>query len=331
MTPLDPNLITALRAKLDAQAKPPGALGALEALAVKLGAIQGTLAPSVERIEALVFAGDHGLTEEGVAAYPASVTPAMVRLILSGRASVNALARAADVAVTVVDAGVAADLPPHPDLIDAKLRPGTRNAAREDALSPAEVDAALARGAEIAAGRAADVLALGEMGIGNSSSAALLMHRLLPAPLDDCIGLGAGHDPQGFARKTAALERAAARSDARDPRAVLAALGGCEIAMMAGAFIGGARAGKVMLVDGFIASAAALAAIRLEPMLAERLIFAHRSAERGHTLLLAQLGAAPLLDLGLRLGEGTGAVLAAPLLRAAARLLAEVAPLAEVL
>jgi nicotinate-nucleotide--dimethylbenzimidazole phosphoribosyltransferase len=331
VTPLDPNLITALRAKLDAQAKPPGALGALEALAVKLGAIQGTLAPSVERIEALVFAGDHGLTEEGVAAYPASVTPAMVRLILSGRASVNALARAADVAVTVVDAGVAADLPPHPDLIDAKLRPGTRNAAREDALSPAEVDAALARGAEIAAGRAADVLALGEMGIGNSSSAALLMHRLLPAPLDDCIGLGAGHDPQGFARKTAALERAAARSDARDPRAVLAALGGCEIAMMAGAFIGGARAGKVMLVDGFIASAAALAAIRLEPMLAERLIFAHRSAERGHTLLLAQLGAAPLLDLGLRLGEGTGAVLAAPLLRAAARLLAEVAPLAEVL
>lgn len=331
MTPLDPNLITALRAKLDAQAKPPGALGAIEALAVKLGAIQGTLAPSVERIEALVFAGDHGLTEEGVAAYPASVTPAMVRLILSGRASVNALARAADVAVTVVDAGVAADLPPHPDLIDAKLRPGTRNAAREDALSPAEVDAALARGAEIAAGRAAEVLALGEMGIGNSSSAALVMHRLLPAPLGDCIGLGAGHDPQGFARKTAALERAAARSGASEPRAVLAAFGGCEIAMMAGAFIGGARAGKVMLVDGFIASAAALAAIRHEPMLAERLIFAHRSAERGHTLLLAQLGAAPLLDLGLRLGEGTGAVLAAPLLRAAVRLLAEVAPLAEVL
>ncbi|MBX9881873.1 MAG: nicotinate-nucleotide--dimethylbenzimidazole phosphoribosyltransferase [Sphingomonas sp.] len=331
MTPFDPSLVTALRAKLHAQAKPPGALGALEALAVKLGAIQGTLTPSVERIEALVFAGDHGLTEEGVAAYPASVTLAMVRLILSGRASVNALARAADVAVTVVDAGVAADLPPHPDLIDAKLRPGTRNAAREDALSPAEVDAALARGAEIAAGRAADVLALGEMGIGNSSSAALVMHRLLPAPLDDCIGLGAGHDSEGLARKTAALERAAARSDAGDPRAVLAAFGGCEIAMMAGAFIGGARAGKVMLVDGFIASAAALAAIRLEPMLAERLIFAHRSAERGHTLLLAQLGAAPLLDLGLRLGEGTGAVLAAPLLRAAARLLAEVAPLAEVL
>ena len=331
MTPLDPNLITALRAKLDAQAKPPGALGALEALAVKLGAIQGTLTPGVDRMEALVFAGDHGLTEEGVAAYPPSVTTAMVRLILSGRASVNALARAADVAVTVVDAGVAADLPPHPDLIDAKLRPGTRNAAREDALSPAEVDAALVRGAQIAAGRAADVLALGEMGIGNSSSAALVMHRLLPAPLGDCIGLGAGHDPQGFARKTAALERAAARSGASEPRAVLAAFGGCEIAMMAGAFIGGARAGKVLLVDGFIASAAALAAIRLEPMLAERLIFAHRSAERGHTLLLVQLGAAPLLDLGLRLGEGTGAVLAAPLLRAAVRLLAEVAPLAEVL
>ena len=329
MTPFDPALIAALRAKLDAQAKPPGALGALEALAVKLGAIQHTLTPRIEAVEALVFAGDHGLTEEGVAAYPPSVTPAMVALILAGRASVNALA--GEVPVTVVDAGVAAELAPHPALIDAKIRPGTRNAAREDALTPGEVEAALARGAEIAAGRAADALALGEMGIGNSSSAALLMHRLLPAALSDCIGAGAGHDAAGLARKTAALERAAARSDAAEPRAVLAAFGGCEIAMMAGAFIGGARAGKVMLVDGFIASAAALAAIRIEPLLAERLVFAHVSAERGHRLLLERLGAAPLLDLGMRLGEGTGAVLAVPLLRAACRLLSDVAPLSDVL
>ncbi|MBX9815726.1 MAG: nicotinate-nucleotide--dimethylbenzimidazole phosphoribosyltransferase [Sphingomonas sp.] len=331
MTPFDPALIAALRAKLDAQAKPPGALGRLEALAVTLGAIQGTLAPRVDQMEALVFAGDHGLVAEGVAAYPASVTPAMVALILAGRASVNALAAAADVGVTVVDAGVDADLAPHPRLIDAKLRRGTRNAAREDALTPEEVETALARGAAIAAARPAQALALGEMGIGNSASAALVMHRLLPAPLEACVGLGAGHDAAGLARKTEALARAAARSGATEPRAVLAAFGGCEIAMMAGAFIGGARAGKAMLVDGFIASAAALAAIRIEPLLAERLIFAHVSAERGHRLLLDRLGAAPLLDLGMRLGEGTGAVLAAPLLRAACRLLNDVAPLAEVL
>lgn len=331
MNPPDPAYHAACRARLQAQARPPGSLGRLEALAAQIGAIQHSLTPRMESIEALILAGDHGLTEEGVNAYPASVTPAMVALILAGGASVSALARAVDVAVSVVDAGVKAVLPPHPALIDAKIRPGTRNAAREDALTPDEVARALAKGAAIAAARPADALAIGEMGIGNSSSAALLMHRLLPAPLEACIGLGAGQDAAGLARKQAAIARAAARSAAQAPHAVLAAFGGCELAMMAGAFIGGARAGKVMIVDGFIAAAAALAALRIEPGLEGRLVFAHVSAERGHRLLLDRLGAVPLLDLEMRLGEGTGAVLAAPLLRAACRLLGEVAPLAAVL
>jgi len=281
----------------------------------------------------MVFAGDHGLTEEGVSRYPASVTAAMVATFLAGRASVNAFAAAAGVEIKVVDAGVAAELPAHPDLIAAKIRAGTRNAARECALTPAEVDAALARGAELAAtaiANGADAIAIGEMGIGNTASAALIMHRLAPAPLAECVGAGAGQDEAGMARKRAALARAAARSAASLPREVLSEFGGCEIAMMAGAVLGAAAQRRPVLVDGFIASAAALAAIRLAPAARDYCVFAHQSAERGHARLLEAVDARPLLALGMRLGEGTGAVLAAPLIRAAARLLTDVADLSEV-
>ncbi|MFZ0269487.1 nicotinate-nucleotide--dimethylbenzimidazole phosphoribosyltransferase, partial [Caulobacter sp.] len=193
ITPVDAALEPALRAHLDGKAKPPGSLGRLEDLAVRIGLIQNRLDPRIARTDLYVFAGDHGLTNEGVSAYPASVTAAMVGLFLSGRSSVGALARATGVQVRVVDAGVDADLPAHADLIVAKVRRGTRNAAREPALTPDEVLAAIAQGAEIARAAAtdgADVIALGEMGIGNSSSAALIMHRLAPAPLDDCVGQG---------------------------------------------------------------------------------------------------------------------------------------------
>lgn len=330
LPPLDPARIATLRARIAGLAKPPGALGALEELAVLTGAIRARAPRRLEAVEVLVFAADHGLVAEGVSAYPSHVTAAMVSTMVAGRASVNALARACDVLVTVVDAGVDADFSPHPGLIDAKIRRGTRNAAREPALTPDEVAQALVTGAAIAASRAADALVLGEMGIGNSASAALVMHCLLPAPLDACVGAGAGHDEAGLARKAAALARAATRAAPTDPHAVLAEFGGLEIAMMAGAFLGGAAAGKVMVVDGFIATSAALAAVRLNPMLAERLVFAHVSAERGHRMMLDGLGARPLLDLGMRLGEGTGGVLVAPMLRAASRLLSEVATLAEV-
>ncbi|KQZ33670.1 nicotinate-nucleotide--dimethylbenzimidazole phosphoribosyltransferase [Caulobacter sp. Root1472] len=334
ITPVDAALEPVLRALLDGKAKPPGSLGRIEDLAVRIGLIQNRPDPRIARTDLYVFAGDHGLTDEGVSAYPSSVTAAMVGLFLSGRSSVSAFARASGVQVRVVDAGVDADLPDHPDLIAAKIRRGTRNAAREPALTPDEVLAAIARGADIARAAAADgadVIALGEMGIGNSSSAALVMHRLAPAPLEACVGLGTGHDAEGLARKQAGVARAAQRSDAAAPLDVLAQFGGCEIAMMAGAVLGAASVRRVVLVDGFISTAAALAAVRLVPAALDYCVFAHGSAERGHPAMLQALGVRPLLDLDLRLGEGTGAALAAPLLVAAAHLLTDVAALADVL
>lgn len=334
ITPVDATLEPTLRALLDGKAKPPGSLGRIEDLAVRIGLIQNRPDPRIARTDLYVFAGDHGLTHEGVSAYPSSVTAAMVGLFLSGRSSVSAFAKASGVRVRVVDAGVDADLPDHPDLIAAKIRRGTRNAAREPALTPDEVRTALLRGADIArvaAADGADVIALGEMGIGNTASAALVMHRLAPAPLDACVGLGTGHDAEGLARKRAAIARAAQRSDATLPLDVLAQFGGCEIAMMAGAVLGAASMRRVALVDGFISTAAALAAVRLVPAALDYCVFAHGSAERGHPAMLAALGVRPLLDLDLRLGEGTGAALAAPLLAAAANLLTDVAALADVL
>ncbi len=330
----DPGLEALVRARLDGLAKPPGSLGRLETLAVRLAVIRGSQTPRLERVEALVFAGDHGLTAEGVSAYPSSVTAAMVATFLAERASVSALAHACDVGVRVVDAGVDADLPAHPRLRDAKVRPGARNAAVEPSLTAVETVQALERGEAL--GREAvqdgvDAVVVGEMGIGNTAAAALLMHRLAPAPLEACVGVGAGHAPEGLARKLAACARAAARSAAADPFEALCQWGGLEIAMMAGCLLGVAAERGVPVVDGFISTAAALVAVRLQPALAGRLVFAHHGAEKGHALLLDVLGAEPLLALDLRLGEGTGGVLAAPMLRAAARLLTDVASLQDVL
>jgi nicotinate-nucleotide--dimethylbenzimidazole phosphoribosyltransferase len=236
--------------------------------------------------------------------------------------------------VQVIDAGVDADIPAHPGLIDAKIRRGSRNAARESALTSQEAGVCLARGASIVAtsiDAGTDVVAIGEMGIGNTTSAALLMHRLAPAPLADCVGAGAGLDAAGVARKLAVAERAALRSDATSPLEVLAEFGGYEIAMMAGAVLGSAGRRRPVIIDGFIATASALVAVRLQPAARGYCVFSHRSAERGHSLLLEALDAKPYLDLGLRLGEGTGAVMAVPLLRAAAGILTEMADLSDVL
>jgi nicotinate-nucleotide--dimethylbenzimidazole phosphoribosyltransferase len=334
IAPLDQRLAGTLRTRIDGKAKPPGSLGRIEDLAVQLGMIRHPAEPRIDRAVLLVFAADHGLTEEGVSQYPSAVTVAMVMTYLAGRASANAFAAASGVAIRVIDAGVAAELPDHPDLIAAKIRMGTANAAREPAMTPQHAGDALARGCELAIDeirKGADIIALGEMGIGNTASSALLAHRLAPAPLPDCIGVGAGQDDAGMARKRAAIEKAAARSDATDPFDVLREFGGLEIAMMAGAVLGAASQRRPALIDGFISSAAALTAIRLCPSARDYCVYAHRSAEKGHDLVLASLGAKPLLDLGLRLGEGTGALLAVPLVRAAARLLTDVADLSDVL
>lgn len=323
-----------LQAALDGKAKPPGALGRIEELALTLGLIQRGVKPAVERPVLLVFAGDHGLTRSGVAAFPSGVTVAMVDTLLTGKASANAFARVVGAEVQVIDAGVAADLSDRAGLIHAKVAWGTADASVEPAMTPAQAEAALLAGAQVAKeaiASGADLIALGEMGIGNSASAALLMHRLALAALDDCVGQGAGHSPEGMARKRAVLAQAAARSDATAPFEVLTQFGGYEIAMMAGALVAAAKAGVPVLVDGFIGTAAALLAVRLAPAARDYCLFAHASAEAGHRLMLEAMKARPLLELDMRLGEGTGALLAVPLVKAACSLLSEVAELTDVM
>ena len=334
IAPLDRSHEPELRTRIDGKCKPLGSLGRLEDLAVQLGLIWHPEPPRTENATLFVFAADHGLAAEGVSRYPAHVTRAMVGAYLDGHAGANVLARAAGVAMRVIDGGVDAEMPAHPDLLDAKIRRGTRNSAHEAAMTQHEALTALRRGAEIvreAIEQGVDVIAIGEMGIGNTASAALLMHRLVPAPLADCVGPGSGLDAEGVARKLSATERASRRSNATRPLDVLAEFGGIEIAMMAGAVLGAAACRRPVVIDGFIASAAALLAVRLAPAARDYCVFSHRSAERGHSLMLQAMHAEPYLELKLRLGEGTGAVLAVPLVRAACGILTEIADLDDVL
>lgn len=329
IAPFEPHLLDAVRHEIDIKTKPPGSLGRIEALALQMAGAQNTRTPSADPARLLLFAGDHGMVAEGVSAWPSEVTTQMVANFLAGGAAANVFARTNDIAITIVDAGIAGDLADHPDLVRANIRKGTRNALVEDALTPEEAEAALAFGAKCAADAVASgdrVIALGEMGIGNTASAALLAHAVDGIDLDPLTGPGAGLDAAGVSRKAGILRRIAARRPGRlSPVEALSAFGGLEIAMMAGALIGAASANAIVLVDGFIASAAALCALRARPDALPHAVFAHRSKEPGHRLILEALGAEPLIDLDLRLGEGTGALLAFPLLRNACTMLAEMA------
>ncbi len=322
-----------LRRALDEKAKPLGSLGRIETLAIQLGSLQGTLRPRVEDPVVLVFAGDHGAVASGVSAYPSAVTAAMVRTYLAGRAAVNLFARQAGARVVVVDAGVAAELPAHPGLVAAKVGWGTQDWLHGPAMTRSDVQACLATAGAIVdrlADQGCTVLALGEMGIGNTASAALLAHKAGGLPLDPLIGRGAGLDNAGLARKRAATARGAARTPSRlEPLEALAEYGGFEIAMLTGAILRAAERWVCVVVDGVIVTAAAILAHALAPACLAACVFAHRSAEPGHDAMLAHLAAVPLLDLGMRLGEGSGAALALPLLRAAA-VLSDMAELREV-
>src|SRR5258708_5100050 len=259
ITPLDQRRATTMRSRIDGKAKPPGSLGRIEDLAVQLGMIRHPVEPRADSAVLLVFAADHGLTQEGVSQYPSAVTVAMVMTYLAGRASANAFAAASGVAIRVIDSGVAAELPDHPDLIAPKILMATSNAACEPAMTHQQASDALARGCDLAIDeirKGADIIALGEMGIGNTAASALLVHRLVPAPLGQCIGIGAGQDDAGMTRKRAAIEKAAARSDASAPLDVLREFGGLEIAMMAGAGLGGAAQRRPGLDGGLFFSAA---------------------------------------------------------------------------
>ncbi len=329
--PLDTAIVPALQRRIDSKTKPPGALGQLERLALQVGQVQQSLTPGLEQPHLLVFAGDHGAAKAGVSAYPQDVTWQMVENFLAGGAAINVFARHNGLVLQVIDAGVAHDFGKRDGLVDAKIAPGTRNYLDEAAMTAAERDAALAKGAEIArrlAGGGCKVLGFGEMGIGNTASASLLTHCLTGAPLADCTGRGTGLDDAGLARKRALLARAVARAALpanADAPAVLAEFGGFEIAMMAGAMLAAAERGVLLLIDGFIVTSALLVAARIAPDIRDYCIFCHRSAEPGHRAQLHDLRAEPLLDLGLRLGEGTGAALAWPLVRAAAAFLNEMA------
>ena len=325
----DPALGQRVQAAIDAKTKPPGSLGRIEDLAVRMALAQGTEAPAADPAHLLIFAGDHGMVAEGVSAWPSEVTAQMVLNFLAGGAAANAFAGACGCAITVADAGVAAALPHHPNLRRAGISRGTRNAIVEDAMTEEEVVGALGFGADLAievARGGARLIALGEMGIGNTASGALLGHAVEGLDLAGLTGPGAGLDPDGVARKLAILERAVARQPGRlGPAEALEAFGGLEIAAMVGAMIGAASQRGVVLVDGYIATAAALLAVRGRPEIAPYLVFSHRSHEPGHRLMLDALGVDPLLDLEMRLGEGTGALLAIPLLRASCAMLVKMA------
>ena len=311
---------------LDHKTKPLGALGQLEALALQLGLILDSDKPTLHAPQMVVFAGDHGMAARGVSAYPSDVTWQMVENFLAGGAAVSVLARQHGLALTVVDAGVAKDLVPRAGLQIRKIAAGTADASQGPAMSRAQCEAALAAGAEVVQGLPGNALLFGEMGIGNTSSAALLMSRLTGTPLAQCVGRGTGLDDEGMQRKLAILQQALqVNAEADSPLDALAAFGGFEIAMMCGAMLQAAAQNRVIVVDGFIGTSALLVAQALQPAVLQRCVFAHQSDESGHARMLAHLKAKPLLNLGLRLGEGSGAALAWPLLESACAILRDMA------
>lgn len=314
---------------IDQKTKPRGALGRLETLALQLAVALRSETPRLRQPQLVVFAADHGIAAQGVSAYPAEVTRQMVLNFLAGGAAVSVLARQHGLALTVADCGVAAQFQAHPMLARLGVpgaEHGSADSTQAAAMSRAQCEAALANGRRLAAGLPGNVLLLGEMGIGNTSAAALLMARLTGEPLEHCVGRGTGLDDAGLARKRAVLQRALDRhAGAQAPLDALAALGGLEIAAMVGAVQQAAADGRVVVVDGFVTTAAVAVAAALQPEVLARCVFAHASHEAGHPRWLRQLGVQPLLQLELRLGEGSGAALCWPLLVSACRILDEMA------
>ena len=315
-----------LQQLIDQKTKPLGALGQLQTLALRIGQILGSTQPALQAPQLVVFAADHGLAARGVSAYPSDVTWQMVQNFLAGGAAVSVLARQHGIALTVADCGVRHDFAPQPGLHLCKMAPGTADASTAPAMTATQCAQAIQHGVDLVQCLPGNALLLGEMGIGNTSSAALLLARLCQLDIADCTGAGTGLDESAIQRKTTILREVLLRHEAAtSPLEALAALGGFEIATMVGAVLHAAAQRRVILVDGFITGAAVLVASRLQPHVLQRCIFAHRSGERGHALMLAQLHAQPLLDLGLRLGEGSGAALVWPLLVSACTILRDMA------
>jgi len=323
----------ALQQKIDQKTKPLGALGQLETLALQIGLIQNSLTPRLNKPCIMVFAGDHGVAAAGVSAYPQSVTAQMVANFLAGGAAISVFAKQHGIELQIVDAGVNADLDCHPALVDAKIGKGTRNFLTQPAMTTEQCAKALRAGSDLVLRQhenGCNCIGFGEMGIGNTSSAALLMHTLTGLPLELCVGRGTGLNDAQLRNKTSILQQALIRhQEVSEPLAILATFGGFEIAMMVGATLKAAELGMLIPVDGFIASNAVLVASKLYPAALDYCVFSHESHEQGHRALLKHLNAKALLNLDLRLGEGSGIALAYPLLQSAVLFLNEMATFAE--
>lgn len=332
----NPHLLQALQTKLDQKTKPIGALGALEALALQLGHILGTEMPNLEQPQLVVFAGDHGLAARGVSAYPSDVTWQMVENFLTGGACVSVLARQHGLSLSVVDCGVRHDFvtpgggEQRAGLWVRKLGQGTADASQGPAMTREQLERGIHNGRELVRQLPGNALLLGEMGIGNTSAASLIQARLTGVDIADCTGSGTGLAAAGVRRKLDILREVLHfHADVTAPLDVLQAFGGFEMATMLGAVLEAAEQRRVIVVDGFITTAVIAVAHALQPHVLQRCVFAHQSAEAGHVRLLQHLQATPLLGMGLRLGEGSGAALAWPLLQSACVMLREMASFAS--
>jgi nicotinate-nucleotide--dimethylbenzimidazole phosphoribosyltransferase len=335
IAPADSAAAEAARAREDDLTKPRGSLGRLEDVAVKIAAMRGTARPRLGLGVVFVMAADHGVAAEGVSLYPSEVTAQMVANFLAGGAAINVLSRAAGARVAVTDMGVAADLPASPLLHDRKIAKGSGNIARGPAMSRDEARRAVEAGIEVFEAEYAkepfSIAATGDMGIANTTPSAAIAAVLTGLSAREVVGRGTGIDDAGMKRKIAAVERALAvnRPDRADALGVLAKVGGFEIGALAGVCLAAAARRMPVIVDGYISTAGAMVAAGLAPAAKDYMISAHASAERGHRAMLESLGLEPLLDLGLRLGEGTGAALAMPLCVAACKVLDEMATFSE--
>ena len=333
--PLDESAMRSARLRQDTLTKPRGSLGRLEELSIQLAGITANPFPSMERKAVIVMAADHGVTVEGISAYPAEVTPQMVLNFLRGGAAINVLARQAGARVVVVDMGVAAKIPdPSGKLVNRKIGFGTANLAKGPAMTREQATQSIQNGIDIAEAeilQGVDLLATGDMGIGNTTASAAIACALMNQNPEGIAGRGTGVDDDGLKRKIDVIARGLAvnRPDRDDGLDVLAKVGGFEIGGLVGVILASAAHRKPVVIDGFISTAAAMLAVSLVPSACDYMIAAHVSQERGHRLMLEWLGLNPLLDLNLRLGEGSGAVLAFPLIEASARILCEMATFGE--
>jgi len=323
----NPNLEQWVRRRLDMLTKPPGSLGRLEDLALRVALIRGEMAPSISRKRMTVFCADHGVTAEGISPYPSEVTRQMAANFVKGGAAISVLCRQLGIECVVVDAGMLGGS--SEGVVDGKIAEGTRNFAVEPAMTRAQAEASIALGFSRVV--PLDLLGAGEMGIGNTTAAAALLAAFTGADPADCAGRGTGIDDAGLARKADVIRRALSLHgpDPKDGIGTLAAVGGFEIGAIAGYVLGAAASRTPVVLDGFIACSAALVVRAICPAALDYVIFAHRSAERGHDRMLAELGAAPLIDLGMRLGEGTGAALGMQLIDSAIHLYLEMATFAD--